>query len=205
MPEMVRRERVAWLDLARDTVLEVRECLPTPEVAGDDTSGYYGGHTAPGGELLLRLGRHRLAWLTAAGEPIATIAVPGLEPQYPSERDVEEYAASLRRILGVPPEEEPVRAFRAREKPAIRARAFRVDGAGRLWAATERPSARDSFLEVFDPSGAHLGAIEVEDQLIALEIHDALLMVLAEAREPDAEGFYPRRLDWYRIVERGEG
>src|SRR5690606_22264261 len=79
------------------------------------------------------------------------------------------------------------------------ARMLQVDGAGRAWGLSNRPSERGSFLELFDGVD-HIGNIEVEGWVLAFHIREPVLAALVEDVETDALGLYPRRIRWYRIV-----
>lgn len=139
------------------------------------------------------------------GAFLELVDIPEFGTVYPSERDVEQMTAELAPIVSIVPQ--PMRAklieeFRHRPQGRIlRGGEFQVDRADRLWVATTRPSQVGTHLAVFQRS-RYLGNIEIPGRVLNFQIADSLLVVLVEELEPDGDGLYPRRLDWYRIVER---
>ncbi|MFO7892350.1 MAG: hypothetical protein R6U63_01335 [Longimicrobiales bacterium] len=169
-----------------------------------------GGIVTPDGGYLVRLkapGWDGLAWFDADGALVGRSALPDYGPVYPSTRDIEESMQDARRLerlagragLGdwVARYRERPLGFFPRGSPTD---LLQFDDRGRLWARSTRPGEGGSYLELFE-GRAHVATIEVPGRVKAFRITDTLLVALVEAMDPDSAGVYPRRFDWYRIVE----
>jgi len=129
---------------------------------------------------------------------------PPHAPVYPTERDIEEHVEGYRMIFRRAPSQAEIDEYARKPMGWLpRGAAYRVlqiDAAGRAWVRSTRQSERGSFLEVFQ-SGHHLGAIGIMGRVVAFEIADSFLVALVESLEQTENGLYPRRLEWYRIVD----
>jgi hypothetical protein len=157
------------------------------------------------GAVVFKAGLDHLAWFGREGEYLGAAEVPDFGTVYPSEREVEERADAILRLdrtIGRPPSTEKIEEFRRQSLGRlISAGLPQVDRADRVWIATTRPSQLGTYLAVFRRA-EYLGEIEIPGRLLDFQIADSLLVALVEALEPDEVGLYPRRFDWYRIVER---
>jgi hypothetical protein len=192
----------AFSGVATDTV----RLRFNPGLVGMDTAIIIDGLLAPDGRILARInsgGEGWLAWYAPDGEFTQLLDFPAFGPVYPSERDIEEHTAGYRLIFGRPPPEADIRRFA--ERPLGRLprgsvhRTVQLDSEGRAWVVTTRPSELGSHIEIFEGS-KHLGTLAVPGRLRGIQIVDSTLVAMVDAMEPDADGLYPRRFDWYRIV-----
>jgi hypothetical protein len=182
-----------------------------PAVLNVDTAIMVDGVRAPDGRLLVRVGangRLALAWYRADGAFEGLLSLPHYAPVFPTDRDVQQHMEEYRLIFRRPPPESEVRRFRERPLGLVRRSAARhviqVDSAGRVWLLSTRPSETGTYVELFAGT-EHIGALHLEGRVRAFQIAGSELAALVEPMEPDADGLYPQRLDWYRIVENPQG
>lgn len=206
-PSVAPEARLRWVDARSGRVVDERLLRFDPGWVGADTAIIDGGVVAPDGRILVRVGARgeaQLAWYSAEGEFLGVLDFPALGTVYPTARDIEQHIEDYRLIFRRPPPEEEVRAYAERPLGRFRRssvlRTVQVDRGGRAWVLATRHSERGSYLELFG-GVEHLGAIELAGRVLAFQIRDSLLVALVEALEPNVEGLYPRRLDWYRIVD----
>jgi hypothetical protein len=192
--------RALWIDLesgatVRETVLHYEPASPPAEPylvmpvleTGD-------------GKILAQIGRDRLGWFAATGEFIEFLQLPDFGPTYPNEYDVEEHKADLsffENLTGSTAPGQEEREFRSKPLKSFLS-GMQEDRSGRLWIGTTRRGERGSYLDLVRGS-EYLGSLEIDDQLLAFQLVDSLLVALVAARKPDELGLYPRRIDWYRI------
>jgi hypothetical protein len=196
--------RALWIDLdsgiiAREIVLRFE-----PESPLIDPITVIPALQANDGKILARMGRGQLGWFSDDGAFIELLELPDFGPSYPTEYDVEQHIDEYTWVtLGRAPSEQQLREFRS--QPLSRHlrggadRALQVDKSDRIWIATTRRGTRGSSLDLVRGS-QYVGSIEIDDQLIAFQITDTLLVALVASRHADESGLHPRRIDWYRIA-----
>jgi hypothetical protein len=174
-------------------------------LVGKDTIVLSPPRITPGGEIVFKAGTDHLAWYSREGRFLAVAEIPDFGTVYPSEREVEEWEAGRTKLAALvhrPPPTKEVEEYRRRPLGrAPRGGRLQVDRSDRVWMATTRPSQVGTYLAAFQRA-RYLGEIEVPGRVLDFQIADSLLVALVEALEPDEDGLYPRRFDWYRIVER---
>lgn len=142
---------------------------------------------------------YRLARFSPRGEFLGAVTPDHYEPELPSERDVRSRVSDLTALFGRRPSESSMEAYRNRPKRGvlgIQHLAFDTDGL--LWVATTRDRDRWSQLDVFAAGGARfLGSVRVRNRMLAFDVRDHTLVVLAESEARDG---VPRlALDWYDV------
>jgi hypothetical protein len=197
--------RIVWFSIALDSVVDDRVFQFDAGRVGMDTIALSRPEMTHGGEIVFQVGRDYLAWYNREGEFLELVNIPDFGTVYPSEREVEEWGAGITKLAAMahkPPPTKEIEEFRHRPLGRIpRGVGFRVDRSDRLWVATTRPSQVGTHLAVFQRA-RYLGDIEISGRLLNFQIADSLLVALVEALEPDGDGLYPRRFDWYRILDR---
>jgi hypothetical protein len=179
-----------------------------PARLGVDTALVSGKVVGPDGRILATVGNRdssAVAWFGPAGEFIELLDFPDWGTVYPGERDIEERGEDYRLIFRRPWPEAERREYAGTPLGRLRRgtghRTLQVDAAGRAWVLGNRPSETGTFLELFD-GATHLGSIELDGRVVGFQLADSILVALTEALEPGPDGLYPRRFDWYRVVER---
>jgi hypothetical protein len=196
---------IVWYSISEDSIVEEREYHLDARLIGKDTVYLSPPQLTPDGAVVFKAGLDHLVWFCREGEHLGAAEVPDFGTVYPSEREVEAQADAILRLdrrIGRPPSTEKIEEFRNQPLGRItRVGPPQVDRADRVWIATTRPSQFGTYLAVFRRA-EYLGEIEIAGRLLSFQIADSLLVALVEALEPDEVGLYPRRFDWYRMVER---
>jgi hypothetical protein len=195
------------VDLRDGAVLGALTIAFDPALVANDTATITGGLVTSDERLLVRIGAggvSYMAWYSDDGQFLEMIDLPRLEGVYPTARDVEYYKADYRFIFRQPPPEAAVARYEATPLRLLPRgsvnRSLQVDSRGRVWVRSNRPSDVGSFLEVF-AGREHLGSLELPGWIVAFQIKDSTLVALVDDMQADDSGLYPRRLDWYRIIE----
>lgn len=179
-----------------------------PAWLGSEAAMISGGVMAPDGRILARIsadGVGHLGWYGPDGEFLGLVDFPSFGPVYPTPRDIEMYVEGYRMIFQRDPPDADVRRYAqepmGRFRRGAEYRSIQIDPEGRAWVLATRPSDREgTYFELFAGSD-HLGSVEVPGHVVAFQISDSLLIALVEEQSPNDAGLYPRRVDWYRIIE----
>jgi hypothetical protein len=197
--------RIVWFSIPRDTIIEDREFQFDAGLVGKDAIYLSPPQITPAGEIVFKVGMDHLARFSREGKFLSLVEIPDFGTVYPSEREVEEWGyVRIKRATRaqMPPPTKEIEEFRRRPlERTSRAGWLQVDRSDRVWVAITRPSQVGTHLALFRRA-EYLGNIEIPGRVLNFQIADSLLIALVEALEPDGDGLYPRRLDWYRIVER---
>lgn len=199
-------QHVYRVDAGSGEVIETARIAFEPGLIGRDTAILTDGLIARDGRMLVRIssrGDSYLAWYAPDGRFVEMLEFPSREPVYPTERDIEEFAAGYRTIFRTAPPKADIDEYARKPMGRLpRGAAYRtmqIDATGLAWVLSTRHGERGSSLDVFE-SSRHLGAIEIAGRVVGFQIADSLLIALVDAVEQGVDGLYPRRLDWYRIV-----
>ncbi len=170
-------------------------------IADTECGGLGNGVPRPAEGYVFWACRRELVFLDADAATVVTS--PAYRDELPSERDVEDFAAGLRRLGGrmamprsaVAPyvetfREEPKRWFNV-------PRALVFDSSDRLWVATTLDRDTFSYFEIWIGT-EYAGAIRVRDRAMGFDLFQNTLAVLVE-RQPGPDGIAARGIDWYDI------
>jgi len=132
---------------------------------------------------------------------------PVYSPEFPNDRDVDEYLEGMARISSgyMRAPAELSEAYAADYKSEFKrwylgaGQTFRFDDRDRIWAATTYNRDERSYIEVWD-GPEYLNTVEIQDRLLGFDLLGDLLVALVE-READRDGIAARGIDWYLVPQ----
>ena len=138
--------------------------------------------------------RYRIVVMDDAGRHIDTFERPEVERVMPSEEEMREAEAKIRKMaatLNPPPPPEALESWMGMiraPKPHFRYHGFATDDEGRLWIVTERGDAQSTAIDVLDSDGGFLTTMVLPHHVRGMAFRSSMLATLVERKGGDFDG-----------------